>query len=238
MRGSDAHRREGRLRTSAGADAPGCVERALERGVVPVDVGVEVDDAVVAREGHVAEQVLRCGQGETGGRPADLLVVGRRGRSWFERLLVGSVTTAVLRGATCSVLITPDPTEAERDRLRRIVTGLSEGSEPDEWIAQLDGFSRRDEGRLVVLEEDDPDLGAQLVVSGLRLLGASYDRHDGRVELMLGDAGAGGRRLTHSIDDVHAVAILTSDDRTDTALAVRHGAGQSLPTFAGDAGAR
>jgi universal stress protein E len=208
---------------------------SLARLVDAIDAPAGLHVHAVAREGRVAEQVLRHAQGDAGTLPADLLVVGRRTRSWFERLLVGSVTTAVLRGAACAVLITPDPDAVEKDRLRRTVTGLSESSQPAEWIAQLDGFSRRNEGRPVVLEEDAPDFGAQLVASGLRLLGATYDRHDRRVELMLGDGAAGGRRLTHSIGDVHAVAILTSEHARDTALSVRHGAGQSLLTFAADA---
>ena len=40
---------------------------------------------------------------------ADLIVVGSRGQSGLERLLVGSVARAVLYHASCSVLIVPEP---------------------------------------------------------------------------------------------------------------------------------
>jgi nucleotide-binding universal stress UspA family protein len=40
---------------------------------------------------------------------ADLIVVGSRGQSGLERLLVGSVARAVLYHAACSVLVVPEP---------------------------------------------------------------------------------------------------------------------------------
>jgi nucleotide-binding universal stress UspA family protein len=40
---------------------------------------------------------------------ADLIVVGSRGETGLERLLVGSVSRAVLYHAPCSVLIVPEP---------------------------------------------------------------------------------------------------------------------------------
>jgi len=40
---------------------------------------------------------------------ADLLVAGRQGLSFLTRLMVGSVTTALVRGARCPVLIIPEP---------------------------------------------------------------------------------------------------------------------------------
>ncbi|MBV9880682.1 MAG: universal stress protein [Gemmatirosa sp.] len=185
-----------------------------------------------ALEGTPAERILTFAHDHA----ADLIVVGRQTHAWIERLLVGSVATAVLRGATCAVLVTPDPDVVETERLRRLVAGTSEGTHPEEWRAQLDGFSRRNADRRTTIEEDDPTLGAQLLASGLRFHGATYDPHDRRVELMLGEPGPGARRLTHSVGDVHAIGVLTGDDRRDTALSVRHGAGQTLLTFrdAGD----
>jgi nucleotide-binding universal stress UspA family protein len=40
-------------------------------------------------------------------RPADLLVLGTHGRTGFDRMLLGSVASAVLRQAPCSVLMIP-----------------------------------------------------------------------------------------------------------------------------------
>jgi nucleotide-binding universal stress UspA family protein len=38
---------------------------------------------------------------------ADLIACGTHGRSMLERLLVGSVSTRILRSAPCSVLVAP-----------------------------------------------------------------------------------------------------------------------------------
>lgn len=65
---------------------------ASERGVLchaEVDVGPPAEHVM-----HVAE---------TAG--ADLIVVGRRGRNTFERLLLGSVSERILRHAHCPVLV-------------------------------------------------------------------------------------------------------------------------------------
>lgn len=45
---------------------------------------------------------------------ADLIALGSHGRGFIDRLTLGSVGEAVLRGADCSVLIAP-PTEAEKE---------------------------------------------------------------------------------------------------------------------------
>jgi nucleotide-binding universal stress UspA family protein len=190
---------------------------------MPADAGVHT----VSLEGQTAEQLLTFAKSSD----ADLIVVGRRSHSWIDRLFIGSVTTALLRGATCAVLVTPEPSLVEQDRLRRLVQGMSEGVHPGEWVAQLDGFSRRNQGRHVALEEDDPALGAQIVASGLPFLGATYDPHDRRIEVMLGEPGPAGRRLAHGVGDVASVGILVGDDRADTALGIRHGKGQTLLTF-------
>jgi nucleotide-binding universal stress UspA family protein len=51
--------------------------------------------------GPPAEHVMRAA--ESGG--AELIVVGRRGRNTFERLLLGSVSERILRHAHCPVLV-------------------------------------------------------------------------------------------------------------------------------------
>jgi nucleotide-binding universal stress UspA family protein len=63
-------------------------------------LGIKVTTGIAV--GHPAEQILKraeqCG--------ADLIVVGRRGRSTFEQLVMGSVSERVLRYAPCPVLVT------------------------------------------------------------------------------------------------------------------------------------
>jgi nucleotide-binding universal stress UspA family protein len=60
----------------------------------PIDVACHV------REGEISEEILRMA-GEAG---ADLIVVGTHGRTGLRRMLMGSIATAVLRGAHCPVL--------------------------------------------------------------------------------------------------------------------------------------
>jgi nucleotide-binding universal stress UspA family protein len=64
--------------------------------------GVTVRSAV--REGRCAGQLVAYASEHH----ADLIVAGRHGLNTIARFFVGSVTTALLRGATCSVLVTPD----------------------------------------------------------------------------------------------------------------------------------
>jgi nucleotide-binding universal stress UspA family protein len=61
-------------------------------------IHVETDIAV----GHPAEQIIRRAEQNH----ADLIVVGRRGTSTFEKLVMGSVSERVLRYAPCPVLVT------------------------------------------------------------------------------------------------------------------------------------
>lgn len=64
--------------------------------------GVTVRTAV--REGRCAAQLIAYADRHH----ADLIVAGRHGLNTIARFFVGSVTTALLRGATCSVLVTPE----------------------------------------------------------------------------------------------------------------------------------
>lgn len=162
---------------------------------------------------------------------ADLIAAGRRGHGFFERLLIGSVTTALVRGSECSVLVTPDPPLAEADRLARSVTGIFETRVPADWAPELAAFSRRNQGRRTVLEADDPTIGHRIHVRGYSLLGAAYDHNDRRAALMLGESASGGVHITHSMTDVTLVAIRSAVDGKDEALLVAHGGGWAMLSF-------
>jgi nucleotide-binding universal stress UspA family protein len=60
------------------------------------------------RQGDAAPQILQAAE-EAG---ADLIVLGTHGRTGLSRLLVGSVTEAVLRGSRCPVLAVKTPARA------------------------------------------------------------------------------------------------------------------------------
>ena len=201
------------------------------RELLSVPKGVTVKQEV--REGNVAEHILTFAEA----RHADVIVAGRHGLGAIERLFVGSVTTTLLHGTTCSVLIAPEPTSSERDSILRRMTGTSESRVPSEWTALLDAFTRRNIGRPTAVEIDDVALGAQVLETGYALQGATYDHHDRCVELMLGDGAT--RHLTRTIAGVDSVAVYTDQLGRDSALMVAHGPGKTLLTFvAGSQGRR
>jgi nucleotide-binding universal stress UspA family protein len=161
---------------------------------------------------------------------ADLIASGSHGHGFVARMLVGSVTTRILRCSTCSVLCVPHAAAMTRALVTAepsTVTTLAR----KEWPVELDEFSRRNLGRRGTLEVDDPDLGAQAQAHDYPLLGAAYDPHDQRVELMFGELGDVGRHLTRSIGHVSAIDTLKNERGQDIALRVAHGSGQTLLTF-------
>ncbi len=64
-----------------------------------LELDVNLETAVIV--GHPVEQLVHRAETEK----ADLIVLGRRGASRFERMLVGSTSEKVLRYAHCPVLI-------------------------------------------------------------------------------------------------------------------------------------
>ena len=53
--------------------------------------------------GHVVEQICTF----AGDSSVDLIVIGRRGRSVFEELILGGVSSQVVTHASCAVLVAP-----------------------------------------------------------------------------------------------------------------------------------
>lgn len=74
--------------------------KKIAEGLEAVDL-LEVRPVVL--EGRVAEELLAFAASHR----ADLVVTGAHGRTLVERLLIGSVTTKLLRAARCSVLVIP-----------------------------------------------------------------------------------------------------------------------------------
>lgn len=73
--------------------------RAIDRLAAGRDGHLDVDVEVLAVTGAPAGQLMhRVG-------PEDLLVVGNRGAEGFARLLLGSVSTALVHHAPCPVLV-------------------------------------------------------------------------------------------------------------------------------------
>ncbi len=182
----------------------------------------------VAIRGRAANELLAYAA-KVGG---DLIATGTHGRGFVARAVLGSVATKLLRGASSAVLFVP------RDPLPAIVpaghstVGLAPRPAPLVWKELLNAFSARNAGRRTILEVDDLELGAQAQEYNYPLLGTSYDERAARVDLMVGEAGSGGRHLCRSIGNVSAVDILTDGEGNDIALRVQHGTSQTLLTFA------
>jgi nucleotide-binding universal stress UspA family protein len=72
------------------------LKRVVERGRTH---GVEIATDIVV--GHPAEQLIHRAEIEH----VDLIIVGRRGTSLFQKIMLGSVSERVLRYAHCPVLL-------------------------------------------------------------------------------------------------------------------------------------
>ena len=94
--------------------------------------------------------------------------------------------------------------------------------------AVLRNFNHRNVGRLTRMEEDDPELGAQVEETRAPLRGIAYDPHGRSVEIMFGDLGTTDGHLTRSISQVTSVDLVTDALGRDAALRIAHGAGQTL----------
>jgi nucleotide-binding universal stress UspA family protein len=72
------------------------LKRVVERGQKH---GVEITTGIVV--GHPGEQLIHRAETEQ----VDLMIVGRRGTSLFQKMVLGSVSERVLRYAHCPVLL-------------------------------------------------------------------------------------------------------------------------------------
>jgi nucleotide-binding universal stress UspA family protein len=197
----------------------GTVGRALDRLIAETEVspGVRFERKVLS--GDPAVQLL----GYTTTYSPDLIIAGSHGHNFLTRLMIGSVSTRLLRDSRRSVLIVPpidgpgflDEMPEERGRFSFY-----------EWAERLEEFSRRNTGRSAILEVIDPDIGAQIEERGVPFMGASFDPRDGRVHIMCGSTGSG--HLTRSISGVTAIQLLKDGSGQDAFLRVAHGRGQTL----------
>lgn len=96
------------------------------------------------------------------------------------------------------------------------------------WSRLLRDFTERNVGRATRLEEDDPEIGAQVEEMRSPLRGVSYDPHGRTVSIMLGYLATADDHLTRSIENVDSVDLLTHPDGRDGALRIAHGNGQTL----------
>lgn len=162
----------------------------------------------------------------------DLIACGRRRHSLVERILVGSVSTALVRRAGYSVLVAPErPYDKELDDASWM-TGVYTSRDAEEWPELLRAFSWRNAGRRaeLVMEAARPD-GAGILEKGYQLLTADYDRNDKRVSLILGDPNARRRHLEHTIAGVKELELTAGANGRDTKLRFDAEPGRGTLTF-------
>ncbi|HET9011759.1 MAG TPA: universal stress protein, partial [Gemmatimonadaceae bacterium] len=175
-------------------------------------------------EGRPADRLLAIAE-DVG---AELIVVGRHGRGVLERLLVGSVATRVLRGATRSVLVVPEPAPGARLQLSARHGATTNVIAREEWASFLDRFTRHFAGRIVALDVNDPSRGLRTQERGSVLFGASYDPRENRLEIILGEPNGRRRHLTRVIPDPSDMSALLSPAGDEEGIHVLHGTGEIL----------
>ena len=198
------------------------IDPAFER--VKAEIGlpasVKVETATVT--GKPSREVLAY----TRSVNADLIVTGSRGAGLVDRILVGSTATGILRGAECAVFAVPS--RSGEERLVWPATGNRESLDASRWSTELDAFTKRNVGRLTSLEVDDPEMGAQAQEHDWPLLGVTWDHHDERVDIMLGNFERAGRHLTRGIAGVTEIDLLRDEAGRDWILRIAHGRGQTI----------
>ena len=213
------------LRDATGRDPADAVQTLFER--VRDELRPYVPDVVTietrVRTGDDADCIVRCATSIG----ADLVAVGTHGPHLLERLFLGSVASSVVHSAPQTVLAVPPPSSAEALELWLRITGTATSAKPNEWIDALNDFTRRNAGRRATIEVDDPEIGAQMLGRGA-LVGVTYDPHDRRVEIMVGDAHRARRHLMHSIPKVESIAMTADEHSASETLELRHGRGHTL----------
>lgn len=188
--------------------------RMVSRLDVPPGVAIEE----VTLEGSPAAELLRYATVSG----ADLIAAGSHGHDFVASVVVGSVTTKLLRGAECAVLVVPP--DAFLDAPELCESGIPQRVAPSEWSSALDAFTRANVGRRARLEVDDPEIDHPL-------LGVAFDPRDRRVDILLGRLGSGEQHVSRSIGGVESLDVLTDDDGKEIALRVRHREGQIILTL-------
>lgn len=170
-------------------------------------------------EGEPSHELLEFAQG----RDTELLVAGSHGHSFVGRLLMGSVSTRLIRSATVPVLVVP-PTEPSEEVMAQ--EAQEEVSKP--WVQELNDFTRANVGRKTTLELDDPELGLQECGRNFPLWGVDYDPRRDRIDIMLGRSGTVEGHLTHSLPGPMELEIIRGPDGRADALEITFQAGRAI----------
>jgi len=163
-------------------------------------------------EGEPSHEILAFAKG----RGIELLVAGSHGHSFVGRLLMGSVSTRLIRTAQLPVLVVP-PLE----RSEEVLAENEAEREMKSWVRELNEFTKVNIGRRTTLEVDDPELGRQECGRNFPLWGVDYDPKKDRVHIMLGRSGTVEGHLTHSIPAPQEIRIARREDGRAEALHIQ-----------------
>ncbi len=160
---------------------------------------------------------------------ADLVVTATHGYGFLRRMVLGSVTTELVRSAPCSVLCVPG-------RARTIAAARATATAQqqtrsyaiDVLDAELNAFTTRNAGRSCSIEMDRSDLGAQSLGHGMPLVGATYDKHDRSISLMFGASTLLGEHLSHRMQGCESVHTIATAEGRDQVMRIVHDGGQTL----------
>ena len=193
-----------------------------ERADVQIDTVTLRGDAVGALLRYAEEQA------------ADVVACGRRRHSIVERLLVGSVSTALIRGAPCCVLVAPERPEDDDVDASLAFGEVRPSTDSTEWRAILHAVSERNSGRRTRLsfEAASPG-GAESVDRGYLLLALDYDRRGERADILLGDPHVVGSHLTHRITGIRRIETVTDSEGRDARVEFDTRSGRCMVDFVG-----
>lgn len=195
---------------------------------LPKAAGITVETATL--RGDAVGALLRYAEEQE----VDLIACGRRRHSIVERLLVGSVSTALIRGAPCCVLVAPER-PADDDPDASLVFGqIRPSGNPSEWRELLHAVSDRNAGRRarLSLEAVSPG-GVESVDRGYLLLAVDYDRRGERADIILGDPHTAGSHLTHRITGISRILTVMDPDGRDSRVEFDTGSGRCMLDFIG-----
>ena len=94
------------------------------------------------------------------------------------------------------------------------------------WSQDLSTFTERNNARMIDIQVLTEDLGAQTEVRQMKLQGATFDHHDGRVDIMV--RGADQSHLTHTIGGVTDVEVIVAPRGRGDILSIEHEGGRTI----------
>jgi len=169
---------------------------------------------------------------------ADILVCGRRSHGFVERLLLGSVSSALVRQARIPVLVAPEMVEDENVPVNAIERSGVEHWPSDGWATLLHIFTQRHRGERVRIElSADADGDPCTVAQGYELLDVSYEPDGSRVSLTLGDPWTTQGQMSLWIPEVRSLALESSLAGADRRLVMDSGRGHGILRLADDSDA-